>query len=81
MKTTLLAATLLTAFALPAFAFHCPADMKKIDAALAAGPDLSEEQLAEVKKLRAEGEELHKAGNHQASVDTLAKAMEILGAN
>ncbi len=81
MKTTLLAATLLTALALPAFALHCPADMKKIDAALAAGPSLSEEQLATVKQLRAEGEELHQAGNHQASVDTLGKAMEILGIN
>lgn len=62
-----------------ALAFHCPADMKKIDAALAAGPKVSAEQLTEVKRLRAEGETLHKAGKHQASVDTLAKAMEILG--
>lgn len=61
-----------------ALAFHCPADMKKIDAALAAQPKLSEAQLAEVKKLRAEGEELHKAGKHQESIDTLAKAMKIL---
>lgn len=61
-----------------ALAFHCPADMKKIDAALAAQPKLSEAQLAEVKKLRAEGEELHKAGKHQESIDTLAKALKIL---
>lgn len=62
-----------------AFAFHCPADMKKIDDALAANPKLSAEQMADVKKLRAEGETLHKAGKHQESVDTLAKAMKILG--
>lgn len=61
-----------------AFAFHCPADMAKIDAALAKNPNLSSAQLAEVKKYRAEGEAFHKAGNHQASVDTLAKAMKIL---
>lgn len=61
-----------------ALAFHCPADMKKIDAALATSPKLSSEQLSEVKKLRAEGETLHKAGKHQDSVDTLAKAMKIL---
>jgi hypothetical protein len=61
-----------------AFAFHCPADMKKIDAALATSPKLSSEQLSEVKKLRADGETLHKAGKHQDSVDTLAKAMKIL---
>lgn len=62
-----------------ALAMHCPADMKKIDAALANDPSLSAEQLAEVKQLRAEGEQLHEAGKHQESVDTLAKAMQILG--
>jgi hypothetical protein len=61
-----------------ALAFHCPADMKKIDDALAKNPSLSTEQMAEVKKLRADGEALHKAGKHQESVDTLAKAMKIL---
>lgn len=61
-----------------ALAFHCPADMKKIDTALAANPKLTAEQMSEVKKLRAEGETLHKAGKHQESVDTLGKAMKIL---
>ena len=64
-----------------AFAFHCPADMKKIDEALAKNPQLSSEQMAEVKKYRAEGETLHKAGKHQESVDTLARAMKILNIN
>jgi len=61
-----------------AFAFHCPADMRKIDEAMAKNPKLTAEQSAEVKKYRAEGETLHKAGKHQESVDTLAKAMKIL---
>jgi hypothetical protein len=61
-----------------ALAFHCPADMKKIDEAMAKNPKLSEAQSAEVKKYRAEGEKLHAAGKHQESVDTLAKAMKIL---
>lgn len=61
-----------------AFAFHCPADMKKIDQALANGPKLSAEQMADVKKFRAEGEAFHKAGKHQEAVETLAKAMKIL---
>ncbi len=61
-----------------ALAFHCPADMKKIDEALAKNPTLSADQMSEVKKLRAEGETLHKAGKHQEAVDTLAKAMKIL---
>ena len=62
-----------------AFAFHCPADMKKIDEAMAKNPKLSAQQVADVKKYRADGEALHKAGKHQESVDTLGKAMKILG--
>src|SRR5206468_3684879 len=62
-----------------ALAFHCPADMKKIDAALGKNPKLSAQQMADVKKFRADGEALHKAGKHQESVDTLAKAIKILG--
>ena len=61
-----------------ALAFHCPADMRKIDEAMAKNPKLTPEQTAEVKKYRADGEQLHKAGKHQESVDTLAKAMKIL---
>ena len=61
-----------------ALAFHCPADMKKIDEAMAKNPKLTEAQATEVKKYRSEGEALHKAGKHQDSVDTLAKAMTIL---
>jgi hypothetical protein len=74
--TALLVAGL--AVAAPAFAFHCPQDMAAIDAALAKNPKLSAQQMAEVKKLRAEGEALHKAGKHQQSVDTLDKAKKLL---
>ena len=77
LHTVVVAAGLALASA-AAFAFHCPADMKKIDEALAKNPKLSAEQMAEVKKQRAEGEALHKAGKHQESVDTLAKAMKTL---
>ena len=70
---------MLLSFAGSAFAMHCPMDMKKIDEALSGNPDISSARLAEVKKLRAEGEAFHKAGKHQQSVDTLGKAMEILG--
>jgi len=74
---TLIAAALLAASG-TALAFHCPADMKKIDEALARNPQLTAEQVTAVKKYRADGEALHKAGKHQESVDTLAKAMKIL---
>jgi hypothetical protein len=75
----LIAAVALAVASVTAFANHCPMDMKAIDAALAKKPSLTTQQLADVKKYRAEGEALHKAGKHQESVDTLAKAMKILG--
>jgi hypothetical protein len=76
---TLLAAVAFALSSSVAFANHCPMDMKEIDAALAKNPKLTPEQMADVKKYRAEGEALHKAGKHQESVDTLAKAKKILG--
>ena len=63
----------------PAFAMHCPKDMKAIDAAMAKNPDLSADQMTKVKALRAKGEAEHKAGNHKASVESLGEAMKILG--
>jgi hypothetical protein len=61
-----------------ALAFHCPKDMKAIDDALAKKPKLTEAQMKEVTKLRADGEASHKAGKHQEAVDSLGKAMKIL---
>ena len=80
MKKTSIAVFVATMFAAgTAFAFHCPQDMKKIDDALAANPKLSASQMDEVKKYRAEGEALHKAGKHQESIAALEKAEKILG--
>jgi hypothetical protein len=42
--------------------------MAAIDAALAKNPKLSAEQMAAVKKDRADGEALHKAGKHAESL-------------
>ena len=78
MKRSLAFGAALLFAASTAMAMHCPADMKKIDEALAKSPKLSATEAADVKKLRAEGEALHKAGKHQESVDTLGKAMKIL---
>jgi hypothetical protein len=62
----------------PALANQCPSDIKKIDAAMASA-SLSQEQMGEVKRLRDEGQRLHEQGNHQQSMDTLAKAKQMLG--
>ena len=72
-------ATLLAFACGTVFAMHCPKEMKSIDDALAKSPKLSEAQMKDVKKYRAEGEAMHKAGKHQESLDTLAKAQKILG--
>ncbi|HET7729117.1 MAG TPA: hypothetical protein VFK48_03705 [Usitatibacter sp.] len=78
MKRTL-ALAVATIFASgTALAMHCPKDMKAIDEALAKNPKLTPAQMKEVKDARAKGEELHKAGKHQESVDTLGKAMKVL---
>jgi hypothetical protein len=61
-----------------AFANSCPREMKAIDAALP-NAKLSASQSAEVKKLRAEGERLHKEGKHADSMAALGKAKGILG--
>ncbi len=79
MKLRVLFTAVALAFAASnAFAFHCPKEMKKIDDALAAKPNITAEQMTEVKRLRAEGETLHKQGKHQESLDTLGKAEKIL---
>jgi hypothetical protein len=78
MKLRILAIAVGLALAGNAYAFHCPKEMKKIDDALAAKPNISAEQMTEVKRLRAEGETLHKQGKHQESLDTLGKAEKIL---
>ena len=70
---------LLVLMAMPALAYHCPMDMKKIDTALAANPTLDAAKMAEFKKLRAEGEAFHQAGKHAESVAAFGKAMKILG--
>jgi len=79
-KSSMMVGAVLTVLSFGALANHCPLDMQQIDAALQKGStQLSAEQLAEVKKLRAEGEALHKAGNHAESVEKLGKAKQILG--
>ena len=66
------------AFASIAWAHNCPNEVKAIDAALPKAK-LDAKQTAEVKKLRDEGEQLHKAGKHTESMETLGKAKGILG--
>jgi hypothetical protein len=60
-------------------AAQCPMQMKAIDDKLATKPNLSPADAEKVKKLRADGEALHKAGKHAESEKALAEAKKILG--
>ncbi|WP_439860881.1 hypothetical protein [Pseudomonas sp. MBLB4136] len=73
-----LAAALLS---VPLWAAQCPADMAKIDAMLASNPPSDAAVLAQVQKLRAEGEALHKSGDHGQSVQVLGEALQLLEAS
>lgn len=77
LKTTVVAVTLALASS-AVFASSCPKHMKAIDAALP-NAKISVAQMAEVKKLRAEGETLHNEKKHKESMEALTKAEKILG--
>lgn len=75
----ILPAALLLTLSLSALAGSCPKEMKKIDAALAAGASVSASEMARIKELRASGESKHKSGKHADSVADLHEAMRLLG--
>ena len=75
---SIIIATALALASSTAFASSCPKEMKAIDAALPKAK-LSEAQMSEVKKLRADGEKLHKDGKHSESMAALGKAKKMLG--
>ena len=77
MKHIILAGAAALLLASPAYAMHCPQDAAAIDHALGA-LEVSDEVRAEVQALRDEGMELHEAGNHEESEDTLSEAMRTL---
>src|SRR5262245_44931307 len=79
MKKLSLLIIALTFAAATVFGMQCPGLMKKFDAAVG-GSKSSAAQIDEAKKLRASGEELHKAGKHSESVEALNKALKLIGA-
>lgn len=75
----LISFTVAALFSAPLWAMHCPMDMAKIDEQLAANPPSDATTLERVKQLRAEGEQLHNAGDHVQSVKVLGEALDLLG--
>jgi hypothetical protein len=78
MLRILLVASALALSPATAFAHNCPALMGEIDAALP-NAELSSEDAAKVAELRAQGEELHSAGDHDGSMAALEEAKALLG--
>lgn len=78
MHRTIIVALFMAAAPATAFAHSCPVLMGEIDAALETA-SLSEAEMTRVEELRAEGEELHEAGDHDGSMNALQEAKEILG--
>jgi hypothetical protein len=76
-KTSMTVAMLL--FSGAVLAHGCPGEMKAIDTKLATQPKVADADMAKVKKLRADGEAAHKAGQHGESMKLLAEAKKILG--
>ena len=68
----LLSSFLITSYA---YAGACPVLMKEVDSKLATAKELSEKQVAEIEKLRQEGEEAHNTGKHKESVKLLQEAL------
>lgn len=66
------------------WAHNCPNLMAQIDEILASKPGLDEETIVDeelnksVKKMREEGEMLHKEGKHDESVKILERALKLL---
>jgi hypothetical protein len=79
MKKTIISAFALTAILSTSMAFagSCPLDMKQVDAAMATA-SLSMDDMAKVKELRAQGEMMHKSGDHAGSVKALNEAKALL---
>ncbi len=79
MKSILIAAAVVVAMTSPAFAKHCPNDVKIIDQSLPKTMGLNKMQMTEVKALRDKGAALHKSGKHGESIKVLHQAVKILG--
>lgn len=78
LRTLWLAAFLAFLPASAALAHNCPNLMAEIDAAVPTA-DLSDADKQLVEDLRARGEELHEAGDHDGSMAALEEAKRILG--
>ncbi len=78
MKRYAILAALMALSPASAYAHSCPSLMSEIDQAMQTA-SLSDSDKARVEELRAQGEEQHKAGDHDASMTSLEEAKTLLG--
>jgi hypothetical protein len=76
-QSVLLAAAFVAVLAAPAFAYQCDAFIRLIDQKMA-DQNLSKEQMVELRRLRDEGQRLHEQGQHEAAMEALTKAEQML---
>jgi competence protein ComGC len=76
-RSALLAAAFVAVLAPPALAYQCEAFIELLDQKMAE-QELSQEQKAELRRLRDEGQRLHEQGQHEASMEVLERAEMML---
>jgi hypothetical protein len=76
-SAALFAAAFVALLAPPALAYQCEAFIELLDQKIAE-QELSQEQKAELRRLRDEGQRLHEQGQHEASMEVLERAEMML---
>ena len=76
-RSALFAAAFASVLATPALAYQCDAIIMLIDQKLPE-QELSPEQMAELRRLRDEGQRLHEQGQHEASMEVLGRAQQMM---
>ena len=76
-RSALFAAAFVSVLAAPALAHQCDALTRLLDQKI---PEqkLSQEQMVELRRLRDEGQRLHEQGQHEASMEALGRAQQML---
>ena len=77
IRSALFAAAFVTVLAGPALAYQCEAFIRLLDQKMA-DQNLGKERMVELRRLRDEGQRLHEQGRHEASMEALTKAEQML---
>jgi len=76
-RSALFAAAFVALLAPPALAYQCEGSITLLDQKMPE-QELSQEQMAELRRLRDEGQRLHEQGQHEAAMEALERAEMML---